>query len=122
MTGTARVLEHQTMEVNLMIPEERSAYWQQIIADQYASGLCGAAYCREHQINRDRFYHWRRRLRKNELAQFVQLVPYQKSSSGIRIHVNESISIEVEEGFHSLTLRQVMDTLVGPGSDNPCLP
>ena len=69
-----------------MTKEKRSNYWRSLIHKQAGSGLTAAAFCREHQINRDRSYHWRRRLRSDrvtasELSGFVELVPYQKKQS-----------------------------------------
>ena len=46
----------------VMTKEERLRYWQGIIEQYRASGLSGAAFCKEHNINAGRFYHWRRRL------------------------------------------------------------
>lgn len=98
--------------VTEMTKEEKSAQWRSLIGKQAESGLSGAAFCREHRINQDRFYHWRRRFQSQDTANpssFVQLVPYNKnSSSGIRIHLGENVSIEVQQGFHRETLRDVM--------------
>ncbi|MBW2008690.1 MAG: transposase [Deltaproteobacteria bacterium] len=46
-----------------MTREERSEHWRRIIEQQEASGLSGAAFCREHHINLHAFYRWRRRFR-----------------------------------------------------------
>jgi hypothetical protein len=96
-----------------MTKEEQSARWRNLIDKQADSGLSGAAFCREHRINQDRFYHWRRRFQSETTANsssFVQLVPYQKnSSSGIRIHLSKDISVEVQQGFHPGTLREVLE-------------
>jgi transposase-like protein len=95
-----------------MTKEEKSAQWRSLVEKQAESNLNGAAFCREHRINQDRFYHWRRRFQRQDTANpssFVQLVPYQKNpSSGIRIHLGEDVSIEVQQGFHPETLRDVM--------------
>jgi Transposase len=94
-----------------MTKEELSAQWRRIIDQQAESGLSGAAFCREHRINRDRFYHWRRRFQNQaNPSSFIQLVPYQKnSSSGIRINLGKDIFIEVQQGFHPETLREVVE-------------
>ncbi|MEE4351335.1 MAG: transposase [Desulfatiglans sp.] len=49
-----------------MTREERSAYWRNLVDQQKESGLSGAAFCREHHINAQRFYHWRRRFNENQ--------------------------------------------------------
>lgn len=98
-----------------MTKEEKSIQWRSIIEKQAESGLSGAAFCREHRINRDRFYHWRLRFKNQGTANppsFVQLVPYQKNpSSGIRIHLSNDVSIEIQQGFHPGTLREVIETI-----------
>jgi len=49
-----------------MTKQERTAHWRSLVNKQIESGLTGAAFCREHQINRERFYYWRRRLKNGE--------------------------------------------------------
>ena len=111
----------------MMTKQERSAYWQGLISKQIDSGLTGAAFCREHQINPGRFYHWRRRFRNEEsrdrhLGAFVELVPYEKkSSAGIRIRLGNGMSIEVERGFDPLTLRAAIQAIC-QGGTRPCSP
>jgi hypothetical protein len=111
----------------MMTKEERSAYWRSLVSKQMDSGLNAAAFCREHQINRDRFYHWRRRLQSEEsgnshLGAFMELVPYQKeSSTGVHIRVGNGLTIEVDRGFDPLTLRAAIQTIC-QGNTRPCLP
>jgi len=49
----------------IMTREERVRYWQGIIEEYRGSGLSGAPFCKEHNINPGRFYHWRRRLQED---------------------------------------------------------
>ena len=107
-----------------MTREERSTYWQNLVDQQTESGLSGAAFCREHNINPQRFYHWRRRFKENELGiqstGFFQLVPCSTNSeSGIRISLGDELHIEIDRGFDPYTLRTVIETI---GSRKPCLP
>jgi transposase-like protein len=100
-----------------MTKQERSAYWRSLVSKQNESGLSAAAFCREHRINRDRFYHWRRRFQDEEannthLGAFVELVPYQRSASaGVHIRLRNGLCIEVERGFDPVTLRATIQTL-----------
>lgn len=94
-----------------MTKQERSAYWQSLVDKQAESGLTGAAFCREHQINRNRFYYWRRHFRNKASIEaspggFVELVPYpKKTSAGIYIHISNGFRIEVDRDFDPVTLR-----------------
>ena len=87
-----------------MTREERVRYWQGIIDEYRSSGLSGAAFCKEHNINPGRFYHWRRRLQEDCLQEdrgFLELVPYslQGATRSIHIHFKNGISIEARRGF-----------------------
>ena len=107
--------------------QERSAYWRSLISKQMESGLTAAAFCREHQINQDRFYHWRRRLQNEEsgkghLGAFMELVPYEKTSSaGVHIRFGNGLTIEVDRGFDPITLRAAIQTVCQEHT-RPCLP
>jgi len=110
-----------------MTGQERSAYWQGVISKQMDSGLTGAAFCREQQINPGRFYHWRRRFQNEEslyrhLGAFVELVPSEKkSSAGIHIRLGNGMSIEVERGFDPVTLRTAIQ-VISREDTRPCSP
>lgn len=49
----------------MSIPLEKSSsdeqYWKEHLAKQRKSGLPVSVYCREHQLNYDRFYYWIRK-------------------------------------------------------------
>jgi hypothetical protein len=106
-----------------MTKQERSDYWRSLISKQIDSGLTAAAFCREHQINQDRFYYWRRRFSDNaHLGAFVELVPNEKkSSAGVHIRLGNGLTIEVERGFDPATLRATIQTVCS-GDTRPCLP
>jgi hypothetical protein len=102
-----------------MTKQERSAYWQSLLETQAESGLTGAAFCREHQINRSRFYYWRCRFKNNTSIEgipggFVELVPYpKKPSAGVHIHIGDGLHIEVERDFDPVTLRVAIQAVQG---------
>jgi len=110
-----------------MTRQERSAHWRSLVNKQTESGLTAAAFCREHQINRGRFYYWRRRFQKQpsnntKLRSFVQLVPYQKNgSAGVHIRLSNGLRIEVDRGFDPVTLRAAIQTIRAEDT-RPCLP
>jgi hypothetical protein len=99
-----------------MTHEERRAHWSTLIEKQTKSGLSAAAFCREHHINADRFYAWRRRLAPKQIPDphggFLQLIPTSKGrESGIRVVVDRAIAIELDRGFDPATLRAAVETL-----------
>ena len=105
-----------------MTKEDRTTYWQKLIQEQAESGLSAAAFCKDHQINPQRFYFWRRRFKdesdaSKEGGAFLELVPSSKiQASGIRIRIDERVSIELERHFDPCTLRNAIDTLCRQGS------
>jgi hypothetical protein len=63
-----------------------------------------AAFCREHNINLQRFYHWRRRFKAPDTPStgFFQLVPCSTHADhGIPISLGEELHIEIDRGFDS---------------------
>ena len=102
-----------------MTRTERTTHWRSVIDKQKESGLCGATFCREEGIPLHQFYRWRRRFdlpgRSGDAgAGFVQLLPLSGSSpSGIRIRINQRVSIEVDRGFDPATLRNAVAALAG---------
>lgn len=99
-----------------MTRTERRTQWRTIIENQTTSGVSIAAYCRNIQIKPFLFYSWRRRLREQQpcAGGFLELIPgrlNESADSGIRIHLDEKLAIEVERGFDPFTLRAVVETL-----------
>jgi len=112
-----------------MTREERTLDWRRIIEQQEASGVSGAAFCREHEINLSRFYHWRRRLKQDSCGGFLELRSDAPISSpglrtaGVLIHVNSALSIELAPGFDSTTLERAVEVLRGNCiGRQPCFP
>ena len=107
-----------------MTKEEKVKHWRGVIAKHFASGLSAAAFCREHDLNIHQFRWWQRRFKKENSqgkgAGFLQLVPFSKTQhAGIRIHLNNGVFIEVEQGFDPLTLRGVIEAICG-GESTQC--
>lgn len=91
---------------------ERESHWREVLADQAASGLSVAAYCRRASISPPSFYAWKRRLaaahpaprgrRRRaadvDLASPSQIVPVRIEASGaataVRIFLPQGICLE----------------------------
>jgi hypothetical protein len=104
-----------------MSREERVTRWRGLVQEQARSGMSAATFCKENQLNLHSFYSWRRRFNTESDAKvtgaFLELVPSSKlQDSGIRIRLDERLSIELDRGFDPSTLRNAIDTLCGKGS------
>ena len=99
--------------------DERTAHWRGLVDEQAESGLSAAAFCRDHHLKLPQFYRWRSRLRSVEGNSasngFLELASrtVQPSGSGIRIHLGNGLSIELERLFDPLTLRTAIEALYG---------
>ena len=107
-----------------MTQKQRITYWQDLVKAHSRSGLDVTSFCRDHQINRQRFYLWRQRFQTQAQTPmtdaFLELVPSSRSGeSGIRLRLDPSLSIELDRGFDPATLQQVLVALRAQGS---CLP
>jgi hypothetical protein len=49
------------MGITLQKSSSDQQYWKEHLAKQKISGLSVTVYCREHQLNYDRFYYWVRK-------------------------------------------------------------
>ena len=103
----------------IMSKNERRRQWRAVVAEQAKSGLSAAEFCRDRHIKVSLFYRWRRRLRSTEehreSSGFLELTPETaaQSGSGIRIHLRNGLSIELERVFDPLTLRTAIEALNG---------
>lgn len=101
-----------------MTRKERRENWQRLINEQCESGLSGAAFCRQHGIAPSTFTYWKRRLHTNTpIEGFVEILSdsASRTSSGIRIRLDERVSIEVDQGFDLHTFCAVFDALCTRG-------
>ena len=119
-------MNHFIVGGETMTREERTAQWSAIIGQQAASGMSGAAWCRENHININPagFYSWHRKLNEQQTrGGFIELRPAStgKSGTGIRIRLSAKLSIDVEPGFDPFTLRAVVAAL-SESDLHRCLP
>lgn len=107
-----------------MTQKQRITYWQDLVQAHRRSGLDVTSFCRDQEINRQRFYLWRQRFQTQAQTPmtdaFLELVPSSRSGeSGIRLRFDPSLSVELDRGFDPATLQQALAALRAPGS---CLP
>jgi hypothetical protein len=97
----------------IMGREERRDYWRALIEKHAERGMSAAAFCKEQEINPQRFYSWRKHFnRDSQHTGFIRLVPTSKTSfSGVRILLDHGMTVEVDRGFDPVTLREAIDAL-----------
>jgi hypothetical protein len=104
-----------------MTRKARVIHWQGLVQEQAHSGMSAVAFCKESQLKLQSFYAWRRRFKTesdtNVTGAFLELVPSSKiQESGIRIRLDERLSVELDRGFDPFTLRNAINVLCGKGS------
>jgi hypothetical protein len=97
-----------------MAEQDPKSYWLNLMDHQAESGITIAAFCQKHEISRHKFYYWRKRLGKSKKSNgFIKLIPTERSGSGIKVHLSESIYVEIQPGFDPHTLQLVIKALGG---------
>ena len=85
---------------------ERKQTWQQRIADWQASGLSGAAYCKQESLVYHRFVYWRQKLTGREepskpvqtRSGFARVAPVANAGAGLTVSLPGGVSIT---GLHA---------------------
>ena len=85
---------------------ERKQTWQQRIADWQASGLSGAAYCKQESLVYHRFVYWRQKLSSSEepskpvqtRSGFARVAPVPDAGAGLTVSLPGGVSIT---GLHA---------------------
>ena len=83
-----------------MTSQDRQQFWQQHFGAWQASGLSGAAFCKQRDLNYAQFNYWRKKLQVNEavekpagFAQVTQLAaPLNDSNNELGLHLPSGIS------------------------------
>lgn len=91
-----------------MTSTELHHFWQHTLGDWAASGLSGAAFCREHQLSYCQFVYWRRKLHARSRAEdcaragagFARVAPVPGSdpADGLTVSLPGGVSIT---GLHA---------------------
>lgn len=67
-------------QVNYSTNPTQEQYWKEHVARQKASGLSITVYCRQHELNYDRFYYWM----KKEKRCAPRLIPIEIKSAATK--------------------------------------
>jgi len=87
-----------------MAGAELHHFWQHTLAEWAASGLSGAAFCREHRLGYHQFGYWRRKLRAEDESQtdvgFARVTPVADADTadGLTVSLPGGVSIT---GLHA---------------------
>ena len=99
---------------------EQWAKWRGLFLEQLSSGQTVAAFCRDRGIRDSQFYDWKKRLRKGEAVNFVEVelkecgeqrMPAPERYPAIEIRLNKGRSLLVEPGFDASHLRALLAVL-----------
>jgi transposase len=78
--------------------------WRRLISEQMRSGESVAAFCRERKLRASHFYWWKKRLRENTTARFVEVQVAESPAnlpgdSRIEVRLQNGRSLMVGRGF-----------------------
>jgi hypothetical protein len=69
--------------------------WRRLISEQMRSGQSVAAFCRERKLRASHFYWWKKRLRENTTAKFVEV---QVAGSPVNVPDDSRIEVRLQNG------------------------
>jgi hypothetical protein len=79
--------------------------WRRLISEQMRSGKRVAAFCRERKLRASHFFWWKKRLRENTAARFVEV---QVAESPASVVGDSRIEVRLQNG-RSLMVGQEFD-------------
>jgi hypothetical protein len=94
--------------------------WRKLISEQMRSGESVAAFCRERNLHASHFYWWKRRLREDTTAKFVE-VQMAESPAGvpgdsrIEVRLQNGRSLVVGRGFDAEHVRALLAIVEAAG-------
>ncbi len=96
--------------------------WRGLVAEQGQSGRSVAAFCRERGLRASQFFAWKKRLRNDGAAQFVEVRPAVEPvrlstacNHAIEVRLAGGRSLVVEPGFDAGHLRALL-LVLEPGA------
>jgi hypothetical protein len=94
--------------------------WRRLISEQMRSGESVAAFCRERKLRASHFYWWKKRLRENTAARFVEVQVAESPAnlpgdSRIEVQLQNGRSLMVGRGFDAEHVRALLAVLETAG-------
>ena len=96
--------------------KERACHWQSSIAQWKISGLSGAQFCKQHELDLAQFYYWKRK----SAASSSKAVPDPKRPAGFATVVvtdsplvDESLNVTLPNGCAIVGINSANVSLVG---------
>jgi hypothetical protein len=94
--------------------------WRRLISEQMLSGKSVAAFCREQKLRASHFYWWKKRLRENTAARFVEVQVAESPAnvpgdSRIEVRLQNGRSLMVERGFDAEHVRALLAVVEAAG-------
>jgi len=91
--------------------EERRKHWEEVMEEWKASGLSGAAFCREKRCSKANFFRWKKKF-SDETSESSVFMPVSLSSSGgLRIMVGDDIEIKFSSCTDGFYLGKIVNAL-----------
>lgn len=93
--------------------EAKRKFWKEHVGQWQESGLAQAEYCRIHRISEKSFGYWKRKTLPEEAPICpVELVTLESAApKPIQLRVGNGYLIEIEKGFDSKALHQLLEVL-----------
>jgi hypothetical protein len=87
--------------------------WRSLISEQKRNGKSVAAFCRERHLHASHFYWWKKRLRKDTTARFVEVQVAESpadvpGASRIEVRLQNGRSLVVGRGFDAEHVRALL--------------
>ena len=94
--------------------------WRRLISEQMRSGKSVAAFCRERKLRASHFYWWKKRLRENTAARFVEVQVAESPAifagdSRIEVRLQNGRSLMVGREFDAEHVRGLLAVVEAAG-------
>jgi hypothetical protein len=94
--------------------------WRRLISEQMQSGESVAAFCRERELRASHFFWWKKRLRENTTARFVEVRVAESPAnvvgdSRIEVRLQNGRSLMVGRGFDPEHVRGLLAVVEAAG-------
>jgi hypothetical protein len=94
--------------------------WRRLVSEQARSGQTVIAFCRERGLCRPYFFVWKKRLRKNATAKFLEVqvkepAPSAPDDQRVEIRLKNGRSLVVGRGFDAEHVRALLAVVEAAG-------